>query len=94
MLVKGAAGDIYYLPKIPTLYIPYLTCELEIWRTSYGHLALNFQTKSEIHSTKSTPYNNVLTHNEEHTQRTYLTKHLPTGDEWNIKWIYIIYIFL
>ena len=37
---------------------------------------------------------NVLTHNEEHTQRTYLTKHLPTGDEWNIKWIYIVYIFL
>ena len=37
---------------------------------------------------------NVLTHNEEHTQRTDLTKDLPTGDEWNSKWIYIIYIFL
>ena len=37
---------------------------------------------------------NVLTHNAEHTQRTYLTKDLPAGDEWKSKWIYIIYIFL
>ena len=37
---------------------------------------------------------NELTHNEEHTQRTYLTKDLPLGDDWNSRWIYLIYIFL
>ena len=37
---------------------------------------------------------NVLTHNEKHTQRTHLTKDLPLGDDWNSRWIYLIYIFL